>query len=115
MSLGLLSESRFAQCADFEGNVQTNDSLCDEDRTPELSRECEDPAEDVSNLQQNNFFIVEIFGNLGPLWLNNDRFANILGLPRNGVHVRQNAKELKACKPEWFIVEAWRETRPSPF
>ena len=40
--LGLVKESRDAICADAEGNLQSNESLCDETRLPELSQACEE-------------------------------------------------------------------------
>ena len=40
--LGLVKESRDVICADAEGNLQSNASLCDETRLPELSQACEE-------------------------------------------------------------------------
>ena len=47
---GLLKESRDAICADAEGNLQSNESLCDEDRRPELSQDCEAQTEEVHEI-----------------------------------------------------------------
>ena len=44
---GVLSESRDVICADKEGNIRANESFCDADRYPELSKECEDQEEEL--------------------------------------------------------------------
>ena len=48
---GVLSESRFAICADSEGNAIEADGNgtvpCDSNRFPELSKECEDQSEPI--------------------------------------------------------------------
>ena len=65
--LGLVLESRHTVCSDPEGNVSNDTSLCDAERKPELSRDCE--AEEVQkvnkligqmsifNIKNNNFLI----------------------------------------------------------
>ena len=42
-----MKESRDAICADAEGNLQSNESLCDETKLPELSQACEEQTEEV--------------------------------------------------------------------
>lgn len=91
----------------MEGNAQANDSFCDANRFPEVSRQCQDQTEEarLKNCERKLLLSKQVFF----------RFAAIFGWPLNGVYVHPNVKAFRVFKLVWFIARARMATQPLIF
>ena len=119
---GVLSESRFAICADSEGNAIEADGNgtvpCDSNRFPELSKECEDQSEPICA----NFWVATEWSECS------SKCKGIEGTQSRVVYCGSQDGNtqlwigslqflciLKGPNPELFIVDLKMEIQPSPF